>query len=139
MIPGAVTNPQNLSFNVSYLSSFNQVYNFDETTLELSFIDYCLSKPVVEHCKLQLSVAVMIVIIICNIFKTVCMITILWKQDPKPLVTLGDAIASFLDRPDITTKQNCMAGRTRFEDRRYWGLLLSRWDSKRFRWLRAAS
>ena len=134
---GAVTNPQNLSFSTSDLqSSYNQLKG---TTLGLSSIDYCLSKPVVEHCKLQLSVTIMIVVISCNMIKTVCMTTVLWKQDSEPLVTLGDAIASFLDRPDVTTKQNCVAGRTRFEDRKYWGLLLSRWDPRRFRWFRAAS
>lgn len=81
----------------------------------------------------------MIVVIICNMIKTVCMITIVGKQDPESLVTLGDAIASFLDRPDVIIKQNCMAGRSRFEKSRYWGLLLSRWDPKRFRWFRAVS
>ena len=135
---GAVTNPQNLSFHTSDLlwSSDGHV---NGTTLGLSYIDYCLSKPVVEHCKLQLSVTIMIVVIICNMIKTACTITILWKQDPEPLVTLGDAIASFLDRPDVTTQRNCMAGRTRFEDSKHWGPLLCRWDPKRSHWFRAAS
>lgn len=39
-----------------------------------------------------------------------------WKQDPEPLVTFGDAIASFLDRPDVTTERHCIAGRTWFEE-----------------------
>lgn len=129
---GAVANPQNLSFITSDLlrHSYNHV---NGTIPGLSYIDYCLSQPVAEHCKLQFSVAIMIVVIICNMIKTVCMTTISWKQDPEPLVTLNDAIASFLDRLDVTTKQNCMAGRTRFEKSRYWGLRLSRWDPKRFR------
>ena len=135
---GVVANPQNLSFVTSDLlrNSYNHV---NGTNPGLSYIDYCLSQPVAEHCKLQFSVTIMIVVIICNMIKTVCMTTISWKQDTEPLVTLGDAIASFLDRPDAITKQNCMAGRTRFEKSRYWGLLLSRWDPKRFRWFRAAS
>ena len=135
---GAVVNPQNLSFVTSDI--LRQSHNHVNGTIPgLSYIDYCLSQPVAEHCKLQFSVTIMIVVIICNMIKTVCMTTISWKQDPEPLVTLGDAIASFLDRPDVKTKRNCMAGRTRFEKSRYWGLLLSRWDPKRFRWFRAAS
>ncbi|KAM0794745.1 hypothetical protein BDR22DRAFT_826699 [Usnea florida] len=135
---GALANPQNLSFITSDLlkSSYNHV---NGTIPELSYVEYCLSRPVAGNCKLQFSVTIMIVVIICNMIKTVCMTTVSWKQDPEPLVTLGDAIASFLDRPDVATKQNCMAGRTRFEKSRYWGLLLSRWDSNRFRWFRAAS
>ncbi|KAF6232072.1 hypothetical protein HO173_009666 [Letharia columbiana] len=81
----------------------------------------------------------MIVVIICNLIKTVCMSIIAWKQDPEPLVTLGDAIASFLDRPDVTTEGNCIVGKTRFENSRSWDLLLCRWDPKRLRWWRAAS
>ncbi len=102
-------------------------------------IQYCLSKRVEEHCKLQFSLAIMIVVIICNLIKTICMSIIAWKQDPEPLVTLGDAIASFLDRPDMTTGGNCIVGKSRFEGSRYWGLHLSRWDPKRLCWFRAAS
>ena len=135
---GAVTNPQNLSFDTSDLLQLNDNH-VNGTIPGLSTIGYCLSKTVAEHCKLQFSVTIMIVVIICNTIKTVCMTTIAWKQHPEPLVTLGDAIASFLDRPDVTTKRNCVAGRTRFEESRHWGQLLSRWEPKRFRWFRAAS
>ena len=130
---GVIANPRNMSFNVSRLEFTNN------PNPPLSYIDYCLSKPVVEHCKLQFSVTIMIIVIICNMIKTIAMTTISWRQDPEPLVTLGDAIASFLYRPDVTTKRNCIAGRTHFEDSRYWGLLLSRWDPQRLRWFRAAS
>lgn len=102
-------------------------------------IQYCLSKPVKEHCKLQFSLAIMIVVIICNLTKTICMGIIAWKQDSEPLVTLGDAIASFLDRPDMTTEGNCVVGKTRFVKNRSWGLLPSRWTPKRSRWFGAAS
>lgn len=104
-----------------------------------SDIQYCLSKSVEEHCKLQFSLAIMIVVIICNLIKTVCMSIIAWKQDPEPLVTLRDAIASFLDRPDVTTEGKCMVGKPRFENSRSWDLLLCRWDPKRLHWWRAAS
>ena len=132
---GVVIDPQNLSFNLS------EIYPvpLNGTFRGLTSIDYCLSKRVREHCKLQFSLTIMIVVIVCNIIKTICMTIILRNQDPQPLVTLGDAIASFLDRPDITTARNCIAGRTRFEHSRYWGLLVSRWDPKRSHWFRAAS
>ena len=100
-------------------------------------VQYCLSQPVEEHCKLQFSLAIIIVVIICNLTKTICMGIIVWKQDSKPLVTLGDAIASFLDRPDVTTEGNCIVRKSRFENRRFWDLLASRWDPRR--WYRAAS
>lgn len=43
--------------------------------------------------------------------KTNCMGTIAWKQDPQPLVTLGNAIDSFLDQPDRITEGNCIKRR----------------------------
>ena len=123
--PEAVTGLQDLSFGME-----------DGTT---AWVDYCVSRVVGEHCKLQFSLTIMIVVIVCNMIKTVCMAMILWKQDPEPLVTLGDAIASFLDRPDVTTENNCIAGRTAFEGTTHWGLLLSRWHLEHLRWFRAAS
>ena len=138
---GAVIDPQNLVLQTSKINGIVQhnVSDMNGTTSGLSSIDYCLSKRVSEHCKLQFSLTIMIVVIVCNTIKAVCMTIILWEQELEPLVTLGDAIASFLDRPDVTTKRNCIAGRTRFEHSRYWGLLVSRWDPKGSHWFRAAS
>lgn len=111
----------------------------NETKENETRVQYCLSKREEEHCKLQFSLAIMIVVIICNLIKTICMSSIAWKQDLEPLVTLGDAIASFLDRPDVTTDGNCIAGKTQFRKGRSWGLHLSRWNPKLLRWCRAAS
>ena len=132
-----IDNPQNWSIDMSTMPPW-----CEPTTPFLNDgrrIQYCLSKRVEEHCKLQFSLVIMIVVVISNLIKTVCMSMIVWKQDSEPLVTLGDAIASFLDRPDMTTKGNCIAGKTRFEDGRSWDLMLSGWYLKRLRWFRAAS
>ena len=47
-----------------------------------NWLRYCLSVPAEDHCKLQFSLAIMIVIVACNLIKAVCMSTIVWKQDP---------------------------------------------------------
>ena len=120
--------------SAQYASTAEDPSIFDGTRIQ-----YCLSKGVKEHCKLQCSLVIMIVVIVCNLVKTICMSIIAWKQDPEPLVTLGDAIASFLDRPDVKSKGNCVLGKTRFRESRFWGSLISRWDLKRLRWFRAAS
>lgn len=141
---GIIANSQEGIVNISQVaerlpSDYMPSQNTYFPALDESDIQYCLSKSVEEHCKLQFSLAIMIVVIICNLIKTVCMSIIAWKQDPEPLVTLGDAIASFLDRPDVTTEGNCMVGKPRFENSRSWDLLLCRWDPKRLHWWRAAS
>ena len=138
---GAVIDPR-IAFNASQIlhdASDGTSYTGFYGTTGLSDVQYCLSKRVDTHCKLEFSLSIMVVVIICNLIKAVCMGIIAWKQDPEPLVTLGDTIASFLDRPDVTTKRNCIAGKNRFEGSRCWGLLLSRWDPKHLRWFRAAS
>ena len=104
-----------------------------------NWLQYCLSVPAEEHCKLQFSLTIMIIVIVCNLIKTVCMSTIAWKQDPEPLVTLGDAIASFMDRPDVTTKGNCIAGKARFEKSKSWDSLSRKWNSKSLLLFRTAS
>ena len=78
-------------------------------------IQYCLSQRVREHCKLQLSITMMVIVIICNFIKLCCTSWIVWKQDTEPLVTLGDAIASFLSRPDATTIKTCLADKDQFQ------------------------
>jgi len=80
---------------------------------ELS-IDYCLSDPVEERCRLQFSLVIMGIVIGCNVVKTICMVLTLWYHRSQPLVTLGDALASFLDHPDPTTENMCLANKSSF-------------------------
>lgn len=134
-----LANGQTWEINVEYEGGSGESTFLTNSPVNGTRIQYCLSKRVEEHCKLQFSLAIMVVVIICNLIKTTCMSIIAWKQDPEPLVTLGDAIASFLDRHDVTTEGNCIVWKTRFEDSRSWDLLLSNWDRKRLRWFQAAS
>lgn len=78
-------------------------------------VEYCLSQKVEEHCKLQFSGAILVVVVVCNFCKMTIMGYIAWKRPSEPLVTVGDAIASFLDHPDRTTIGNCLAGKDQFE------------------------
>ena len=78
-------------------------------------VDHCLSQPVgEEHCKVQFSVNIMIVVCLCNLGKMLVMGYVAWRRPPEPLVTLGDALQSFLDDPDQTTIGNCLAEQHRF-------------------------
>ena len=61
-------------------------------------VSYCMATEAAQHCKVQLSVPLMIAIIFCNIVKMICMWVIVCN-DAHALVTVGDAIASFLDFP----------------------------------------
>lgn len=74
-------------------------------------VQYCLSEPWPEKCSLQFSRDIMIVVIICNAIKFICMILAVFINKESVLTTVGDAIMSFLDNPDRTTVGMCIASK----------------------------
>ena len=112
--------------------------------------EYCLSQTVDEHCKVQFSGAIMIVVIVCNLCKMTIMVYIALEKPSEPLVTVGDALASFLDQPDPTTIGMCLADKKYFElatppgsDRsqvfRPWGEEKLRYDFRISYWYKTVS
>ena len=101
-------------------------------------IDYCLSQEVDEKCALQFSLPIMLIVIICNLIKTTCMVLMVLKEGSHPLVTVGDAIASFLVEPDPATKNLCLADKYFFRDEKWQARILI-WIPERHRWFWAAS
>lgn len=87
-------------------------------------IDHCLTSSVTETCKLKMSLPIIITVVICNASKLIAIIVTLLTLKGDILITLGDAIASFLTNPDSTTKGGCLAmkidlERSFFRPRRY--------------------
>ncbi|KAF2142331.1 uncharacterized protein K452DRAFT_308025 [Aplosporella prunicola CBS 121167] len=63
-------------------------------------ISYCLAeKGAPDMCSLNFSMTILIVVITANAAKLMAMIAMLKIFDTPTLVTLGDAVASFLERP----------------------------------------
>ncbi|KAL6709804.1 hypothetical protein ACN47E_000589 [Coniothyrium glycines] len=86
-------------------------------------VRYCMVEQVEEMCRLQFSFPIAIVVIISNFVKAVCMAVMLVKyKDHKALVTIGDAIAHFLDEPDPETRNRCLYGRRLMEAQWTWEL-----------------
>ncbi|KAL8837011.1 MAG: hypothetical protein Q9170_002700 [Blastenia crenularia] len=72
-------------------------------------VQYCLSEKVPEQrCELNFSLTFAIIVVLSNLVKVVCMFLTLWRHDVLALITIGDAIESFLDRPDNFTKGFCI-------------------------------
>ncbi|KAG0635401.1 hypothetical protein HOY80DRAFT_1093571 [Tuber brumale] len=67
--------------------------------------------PKPEKCKVQFSLGIMIAVICCNFVKACSMIMAVVKSREPTLVTLGDAVDSFLRIPDPTTIGMCFADR----------------------------
>lgn len=74
-------------------------------------VEYCLSQRTTEHCKLQFSVQIIIMIIFINTLKMILMLYVVFGLNETPLMTIGDAIASFLHEEDPTTKGSCLVSK----------------------------
>ena len=101
-------------------------------------VDYCLSQPVGEQCKVQLSLVIIALVIVCNAIKLCCMLVILWKKQSTPLVTIGDAIESFMLEKDPTTRDMCWANRKTFTSQK-WEPSARPWLRQRHFWFASAS
>ena len=62
-------------------------------------ISHCLAQKATQHCSLRFNVYIMVAVITCNAVKLSCIIGFIWRGDSSPMVTIGDAVASFLDTP----------------------------------------
>ncbi|KAK2755702.1 hypothetical protein FQN54_005852 [Arachnomyces sp. PD_36] len=80
-------------------------------------IKYCLSEPAQESCTLHFSLSLIIVVIVCNAGKLMAMIAIiLWLHSSRPLMTIGDAIDTFMTRNDPFIKGRCLASWETFRE-----------------------
>ncbi|KAF2867468.1 hypothetical protein BDV95DRAFT_671224 [Massariosphaeria phaeospora] len=75
-------------------------------------IAYCLSEKIPEHCQLGYSIHLALAVLFMSLTKTALMLYIALRFRERPLLTVGDAIASFLKRPDVFTQRGCLVGRT---------------------------
>ena len=103
-------------------------------------IDYCLSREWPEQCKVQFSVIILGVVIAANCIKVVCMLATLY-MDIDCLVTIGEAISSFLKAPDRTTIGMCNVNRRTIANTSWKGSspTATPWKAKRHFWFQALS
>lgn len=106
-------------------------------------VQYCVSESMPERCSLQYSLHIMIAVIICNAVKSICMFLVVFKSKDDPLVTVGDAITSFLNVPDEMTTAMCTISK-RDIDRGIWEFVIAvvawkQWYPRRLFWHCAAS
>ena len=102
-------------------------------------IDYCLSQKVQQRCTVEFSVAIMYIVIVANMIKACCMLLTLKVQRSAPLVTLGDAIQSFLRDNDPATADKCLADRKYFQQSDWSRQTSLKWQTKRHKWFSGAS
>lgn len=79
-------------------------------------IDYCLSEVVDQHCSFNGNLPIIYVVIVANAIKVLVMLIVAYHLVGNPLITIGDAVESFLDVPDDTTKDACYLTRLQAVD-----------------------
>ena len=101
-------------------------------------ISHCMAQPATPHCEIQYNAMILLAVICCNFFKMLAMVFLLRSTASEPLVTIGDAIASFLEKPDFTTEGMCLTKRSRFTDLT-WKRRILTYRTRQCRWFSAAS
>lgn len=87
----------------------------DSETLDISaHVAHAFSRKVSQQSRLQISLYFMAVVVAFNVFKLAIMSLVLVTDRSAYLVTFGDAVASFLKRPDPHTETQCMLGKEEF-------------------------
>lgn len=71
-------------------------------------ISYCLVRKVPHRCRLQIHIWLLMTVIILSSIKICCMVLTLREQRGRPLMTLGDAISSFLEQPCSRSSGLCL-------------------------------
>jgi hypothetical protein len=105
----------------------------------------CLSAPLPEHCKLQYSLPLTITVIVVNFIKAAILCYMSVTTSELPLLTTGDAVASFLRRPDGHSLGKCLmsARKVRAVHDGYTACNLRHWpfvyQAHRKRWYSAVS
>lgn len=75
-------------------------------------VDGCLSMSVDQRCQLLFVPSFAMIVIGCGVIKLACIAFIAHRDSGKKLLTVGDAIASFLTRPDPYTTKRCLKAKS---------------------------
>lgn len=71
-------------------------------------IKYCLSRPMRQLCRVNFHISLAIGVIACNLIKMVILAFVVLYLAPGRLLVLGDAIQSFISRPDPFSRGRCL-------------------------------
>jgi hypothetical protein len=91
--------------NVPSLSGINKTSFW--LAKEPLHIAYALVEPISNSSSVQLGLLFMVIVVVSNVAKFVAILLTLREPLSSHLVTTGDAIASFLERPDLVTVGLC--------------------------------
>lgn len=131
-----------------------QFVNLDNSLKAPMSVKHCVVEQVSGQCRVVVSTILLAFVMVCTVVKITCLLYILLQSGKgfRPLVTVGDAIASFLTVEDpTTTGMGALSARDarkktealRWRNAVEYSLLttdkIQRWESKRRFWFTSAS
>ncbi|KAB5554515.1 hypothetical protein GE09DRAFT_964056 [Coniochaeta sp. 2T2.1] len=130
----------------STTSSLVQTASASSSTNHLSLFDqapvrFCLAQTfdAAHTCNVNLNGTLLGVAVFLNLAAVVIFVTVLFRRSFKPLVSLGDALSSFLQHPDPTTSGACLITKPDVRQER-WGLREAKfWVPRNHFWFRTPS
>lgn len=98
----------NQDLNSAYQDSVATIdKDFDFYSIGLYTVDGCLSMKSEQHCQLLFNPLFSIIVILSSVAKVACIVFVSQRERESRVLTVGDAIASFLSRPDPFTVGRC--------------------------------
>jgi hypothetical protein len=73
-------------------------------------VDYCYVQQTPEACRLYFIPSIGVIVVLMNLSKAVAMLLVAMRRR-QPLLTVGDAVASFLEDEDIHLGNSCLESR----------------------------
>lgn len=71
-------------------------------------VQHCYSERVSEKCSYNGNIPIVAVVLVANAVKMAGMLFVAYRLKDTPLITMGDAVESFLNEPDRTTEGRCL-------------------------------
>ncbi|KAH8732907.1 hypothetical protein GQ44DRAFT_639726 [Phaeosphaeriaceae sp. PMI808] len=79
---------------------------------KFAFVPHVFTERLQTASRIQLSLMFLIIVIVCNSAKLLAMLWIVFMEQKDYIVTLGDGVSSFLERPDPTTERMCILSKS---------------------------
>jgi hypothetical protein len=79
-------------------------------------VSHCLSEDVDQLCRLQFNRDLAYVVIVFNVLKILVLGYVVFSIKENPLLTMGDAVTSFMVRPDNTTRDACLMSKDKLQE-----------------------
>ncbi|KAJ5092747.1 hypothetical protein N7456_008608 [Penicillium angulare] len=93
-------------------------------------ISHCQSQPLsTPKCQLRFNIPLCLIVIFCNAIKVACIFLSARRNRQDLFLTVGDALASFLTNPDMSTKGRCLMTTSRGAIRLWRNALQEDWKS----------